>query len=407
VGCAAAPAVAAVLTDVSCIPDLPDGTPVTVADGASPDGHVVPAGCGDGFIDLAAGEQCDPGVRGVALAGCNRDCTMQCDLDAGFLWSKNNHCYELEPTPSPVLYNGAERQVCAVLPGSPHVVTFASEDEFRAVTEHIDAGWFWVGLQETTNNNDYTSLAEFEPGWSTPCTGCYAHTTDPKVGLPAGKATGTGGLYCVQASSDPAEPSWRTVPCTGPGLRVICEREPVGSQARSCDAGTCVDLLWTHGSKSYVIGLVPLSASDAEEACIDLGGRLVVLRSRDEREQLWKELAKLTAKPTSLWIGLAQQPAVATDDGGGRDASATADAAAATGPWIWDDDAGANAYVSAWAYNRPTTATTHSTRAYLMKEQPPASDDTLARNDGPMPSVLPYVCELAVDAGGPAGNGDP
>jgi hypothetical protein len=408
--------VAAVVADVSCIPDLPDGTVVAPdaspdavsPEGASPEAGVVPVGCGDGFIDLAAGEQCDPGPtgRGLAVAGCNPDCTIQCDTDAGYLWPKNNHCYELAPALATRLYIGADRQVCGALPGTVHVATFASEDEFRSVAQHVDAGWFWVGLQETSNNNDYTSFAEFEPGWAIPCTGCYVHTTDPTTGLPPGKATGTGGLYCVQASSNLAEQSWRMVPCSGlsPGLSVICEREPVGTQARLCKAGTCIDLVWTLGTKSYVYGVVPLSASDAELTCAVLGGRLVVLGSRDEREQLWKQLSKLTVVPTALWIGLSQAGAAAPGDGG-PDGAATADATA-TGPWTWDDDAAVSAYPSAWAYARPTPAANHATRAYLLKEEPPGSDDTLARNDGPMPQMLPYVCEVPADAGAPP-IGDP
>jgi hypothetical protein len=30
----------------------------------------------------------------------------------------------------------------------------------------------------------------------------------------------------------------------------------------------------------------------------------------------------------------------------------------------------------------------------LLNEQPAASDDTTARTDGPMPTTLPYVCEV-------------
>jgi hypothetical protein len=358
--------------------------------GTSSSSGAIPPGCGDGYIDLNAGEQCDPGPQGSGVSGCNSNCTLQCSADGGFLWPKNNHCYELSGTATS-LYIGADRNVCAPLSGAPHVATFASEEEFRAVAGGVSAGWFWVGLQEPTNDNDYVSQAELEPGWSMQCSGCYVHTADVTMGLPKSTVVGTGGDYCVQASSDLKQNSWQMVPCGGlnSGLPVVCEREPVGSQARACDAGTCIELVWTQGAKSYVYAAAPLPADQAEAACQGMGGRLVVLRSRDEREQLWKELGKLTAVPVKVWIGLSE----AFIDGGASDASSPTDGAV-SGGWRWDDDASDDAYVSQWGYDQPKTTANHSQRAYLMSEQPAASDDTLARNDGPMPAALPYVCEV-------------
>jgi hypothetical protein len=318
---------------------------------------------------------------------------MQCS-DGGFLWSRNNHCYELAGT-STSLYIGADRHVCFPLPGTPHVVTFASEDEFRAVAPTVDAGWFWVGLLETMNNNDYISEAQWEPGWVAQCPGCYLHTTDLTAGLPKSNVGGTGGDYCVQGSSDVKQPAWQMLPCSGlnPALPVVCEREPVGSQSRECDAGTCIDLVWTLGTKSYVYVAAPLPANRAESTCRGLGGRLVVLRSRDEREQLWKELGKQMPVPPSVWIGLSETSGGAGADGGFGDASA-ADAAGAS-VWVWDDDASVDAYVSPWGYDQPRTTANRSQRAYLMNEQPAASDDTTARNEGPVPEAgLSYVCEV-------------
>jgi hypothetical protein len=314
---------------------------------------------------------------------------MQCSADAGaFLWPKNNHCYELAGTATS-LYLGADRTVCA-LPGTAHVATFASEEEFRAVAASVDAGWFWVGLSEPMNNNDYVSEAQFEPGWSMQCPGCYVHTADVTMGLPKSTVVGTGGDYCVQASSDLKQNSWQMIPCGGlnPGLPVVCEREPIGSQARACDAGTCIDLVWTHGTKSYVYSAVPLPADQAEAACRSMNGSLVVLRSGDEREQLWKELGKLTSGvPPKIWIGLSETVV----DAGASDAM-PADGAGAS-VWRWDDDASVDAYTSQWGYDQPRTTGIYSQRAYLMNQQPAASDDTLARTDG-MWTALPYVCEV-------------
>jgi hypothetical protein len=394
----------------ACVPDLPadriasssgSGSGASSGSGGDASGSsgsssgTIPAGCGDGYIDLAAGEQCDPGSPGSAVGGCNADCTMQCSADAGFVWAKNNHCYELAGIASS-LY-GATRTLCYP-PGTAqpaHVATFASEEEFTAVAARVDAGWFWVGLQEPMNNNDYTSVAQFEPGWLAQCTGCYVHTTDVTMGLPKSPVVGTGGYYCVQGSSDLKQRAWQMVPCAGidPGLPVVCEREPVGTQAHPCEAGTCIDLVWTQGTKSYVYGAEALTADEAEAACRGIGGRLVVLRSRDEREQLWKELGKLTSGvPGSVWIGLSEV-VVSGGDAGVSDGSTAADSSAAS-VWVWDDDAGVDAYVSPWGYDQPRT-TAHSPRAYLLNEQPQASDDTTARTDPLVaPGTLPYVCEV-------------
>jgi hypothetical protein len=373
----------------ACVPDLPPdrGMASSGSSGGTDDGGPIPAGCGDGYIDLRAGEQCDPGAagRGLTVFGCNPDCTMQCPGDAGFLWTKNNHCYELAGTATS-LYTGADRRVCGALPGTAHVVTFASEEEFRAVAPGVNTGWFWVGLQEPANNNDYVSLAALEPGWVGPCPGCYVHSADLTMGLPKSTVTGTGADYCVQAASDLGQRSWQMVPCTGlsAGLPVVCEREPVGTQARPCDAGTCFDLVWTLGTKTYVYVAAPSPADEAEAACRGLGGRLVVLRSRDEREQLWKELGKQMLVPASVWIGLSVA--------GGSDAGAS-DASPAS--WKWDDDASVAAYESPWGYAQPRTQANRSPRAYLATEQPAASDNTTARNDGlPTPAALPFVCEV-------------
>jgi hypothetical protein len=312
---------------------------------------------------------------------------------------------------------GADRRVCGMLPGTVHVATFASEEEFAAVAANVDAGWSWVGLSEPRDIDDYISIFPFEPGWSTPCTGCYAHNPNPTAGLPQGTAMGSGGAYCVQASSDLSQRAWQKIPCSSvdPPINVICETEPVGSHVRSCDAGTCVDLVWNYGEKTYVYGGVPVSADAAEQACRALGGRLVVLGSRDEREQLWKELGLgnnvLLRPSTGVWIGLSKSSGAVAGDGGTGDAgNGLPDAASSAGTWTWDDDAAVDIYPSPWGFNRPKTGDPDlSTRAYLYNEQPMASDDTLARNDGPMPTALPYVCELdVVDGGVPSvSNGDP
>jgi hypothetical protein len=287
-----------------------------------------------------------------------------------------------------------------------YVVTFASDEEFTFVASHVDAGAFWVGLHGNGNLNHYNPSAASEPGWATSCSGCYAHTANPTMALPKGDAGGSGQAICVEAFSDPAK-SWVQIPCTGvnPPPYVVCEFEPAGRQSRQCGAAVCIDLVWTYGKKSYVYSAQPTTADEAEQACDQLGpgGRLVVFQSRDEREQLWKQLERV-GMPPAIWIGLSQ---IGPSDGGMPDAADAGDAGDAgtirpTG-WLWDDDAAPDAHPSPWAESEPRTSGAGLTsRAYGWKEGiPVGSDDTLARNDAlALDATLPYVCEIAVGDGG-------
>ncbi|MDP9151188.1 MAG: hypothetical protein M3O36_14770, partial [Myxococcota bacterium] len=114
-------AAAAPLVIAACIPDLP-------ADRASPSGPT----CGDGYIDVESGEECDPGtsLTGVAvLGGCTADCRMQCP--AGLVWTKNGHCYQLASATAAGLQEAIRG--CSSL--AAHVVTFASEAELSAIAD--------------------------------------------------------------------------------------------------------------------------------------------------------------------------------------------------------------------------------------------------------------------------------
>ena len=365
----------AVFAAVSCIPDLASQAPTdagtadqTAIDQLAPEGGQ--PRCGDGVVQLSMGEQCDPGPSAgdAGANGCGADCRMQCD--GGFVWTGNNHCY-LEQAAAESIMVAAGR--CGV--ANPHVVTFASYEELGAVAVAIDAGAFWVGLQPDDLQTGYYALAAFEPGWSTTCPGCYARTSDPTQALP-----GDGGL-CVRGFADLSR-SWEEIACADGGYhRLICEREPTGRQSTLCEAGVCIDLVITSGMKHYVYVRDVASADDAEQHCRSLGGTLVVLQTRDEREQLWKELARLPGVPTPLaiWIGLS------VVDGGSPEA----------GPWIWDDDAAADAYPSAWGDLQPFG---RQTRAYLYQNggaTPQLLDDTLGRNDTAKATpTFPYVCQL-------------
>jgi hypothetical protein len=369
----------------ACIADLPpDG-----ASGASPTDAAASLpmpSCNNGFIDLDAGEQCDPGPSGDAgLAGCTARCQMECA--GGFVWAGNNHCYRMASTTVETFdQTGGATDRCQAL--GAHVATFASEDEFQVVIQHFDAGAFWVGLQ-STRPPEYSSVVMVEPGWSPTCPGCYAHTPDPTVDLPRVDAGVASMLSddCISASTSADERSWREALCTSvPAVRAICEREPVGVLSAQCDGGVCIELVATFGRKRYVYVDQPASPDGAERACQAIGGRLVVLDSRDEREQLWRELSRLSVSvpPAVIWIGLA----LVTPDAGGQDGAAA--------QWIWDDGTLADApdgHPPPWGDRQPHLTGTTTTRAYLENFMTPPFDNTLALNDG-TPGAMPFVCEL-------------
>jgi hypothetical protein len=87
-----------------------------------------------------------------------------------------------------------------------------------------------------------------------------------------------------------------------------------------------------------------------------------------------------------LWIGLSQ---------------VTAGSYRVLPSWAWDDGTpavGPGAYPPVWGDQQPSSnrSAPVTTRAFLWHQQPPAPDDTLARNDQPF-TTLPYVCEISAD----------
>ena len=372
--CAGAAATAAV---VACIPDLPAG--VGAADASEAAAPPQPR-CGDRITQLALGEECDPGPLAPDAApvnGCAANCKVACPSPGRFKWPGNNHCYSIDPQLARTETTAENR-----CPQGTHLVTFASEEEYQQVAASFDAGAFWVGLvQVPSRNNAYYATTTYEPGWAPTCPGCFAHTSDPTQALPGANAD------CVEAVADP-DASWQQFPCgpdAGAGLAVICEREPsAGPQSQRCDGGVCIDLVRTFPSKHYVYVSAAKSGDDAEAYCESLGGTLVVLESRDEREQLWHELQRMagTGTPGNLWIGLSR-----------------ADGAAAEA-FTWADDAGGDAYDPAWGDRQPGTGA--GSRAYLSPSTtiPPPLDNTLAHDSIASLSTLPFVCQLpGADAG--------
>ncbi len=357
-------AAAFALVQTACIPDLPSeavaGGDATTVEAAPP-----VAGCGDGIVQLSLGEQCDPGA--AAQVGCSATCQVECD--GGFRWSGNDHCYGVVAPGAASISEWAAR--CT---GSSHVVTFASEQELAAVTGRLDASTFWVGMSQYLAKFDSVIISPpLEPGWDPGCSGCFAQTPDPTQALPGYDG---GGPSCVEGFSG-LDASWQQYPCSG-GKRIpiICEREPVGRLSQPCsvvDGGECFDLRFTHGSKTYVYVKLAAPADTAEQRCESLGGTLVVLQSRDEREQLWRELSRMSGAglPTAIWIGLSLV--------NGSD-------------WLWADDASVDAYPSPWADRQPRDA---GGRAFLYQNNstPLVVDETLAHAETAT-QYFPFVCQL-------------
>lgn len=377
-GLLAATAAASLVAAFSCIPDLPSN--LASPDEASIDAPVeegtLSPRCGDGIIQLDAGEQCDPGA-GLApdaapdatYRGCTASCQFVCP---GFLWPKNNHCYTLDSRLAGSLDEQAS-VYCQDLGANAHVVTFASDAEVSQVVSALAPGEFWVGLEPVLGRSSaYTPLVLFEPGWTPTCPGCFAEAADAAAPLPGN------GQACVAALGD-AGGAWQQYPCSDAGkIQVVCEREPTGVLSQRCEAGVCIDLVWTHGQKSYVYVSTAQTGDVAEQQCESLGGTLVVLQSRDEREQLWHELGHLTTAPGSVWIGLSQQG----------------------GDWVWADDAAADAYPSPWGDKQPAG---NGSRAYLVQTLVPPTpvDTTLGKNDVSAQNTLAFVCQVPPASVGP------
>ena len=368
----------------ACIPDL---APVQAEAGAP----VAVNSCGDGVIDLEAGEQCDPGpgAGDAGVGGCSATCQMQCPSGMP-PWSSNNHCYQIAGSAGASQFRGAST-ACT---GGSHVVTFASELEFLHVLSLGGGGGgaFWVGLDKATaGSNPYLPPPSLvEPGWWWTCPGCFAHGAPSDADLTElPDAAVEGGVYdCVAALADSVQ-SWQRYPCRGltqQTLGVVCELEPVGKQSKPCEAGICIDLVKTYGTKSYLYQANLALPADASRVCVALGGQLVVLQSGDEREQLWRELSRLTAPPSAVWIGLSQ--------------TTPASNRVPEGVWAWDDHTpaqGTGAYPAEWAATRLRYPQASTTRAFLYHdEHAPAFDDTLAQNNPSLTSsgMLPFVCEI-------------
>jgi hypothetical protein len=323
IGTGAFLAIAACLPDLAPIPALPDASETVSPLSA----------CGDGVIETLddggdAGESCDPGDAGVpGCEGCTFTCPGTFD-DAG-------HCYfAVDAATSLREANSA----CAAL--GAHVVTLASDREAAVAASNVDGG-HWLGLVARDDLGSSSYAPNFgtdsrEPGFRRACTGCYAQGADDAGSFPI-YATDAGRTDCLVAEKG----QWLQTACEGQAaFATVCEREPVGVRAFFCGGPYCTTLAATAGRKRYVFGPA-VSASEAAKFCRAYDdGHLVMLDSREEREQLVREIVARYGR-VAVWIGLSRG-----GDGG----------------FLWDDGAPASARPLPWGADQPGP---YGTQAFL------------------------------------------
>lgn len=353
---------------IACLPDV-DRSPLHPDSGSTPSVTLVRT-CGDGFIDPALDgsvEECDPGEAGV-VPGCSAECRVVCE--GGVIDPVTKHCYFRLPP------QGAENDAVNACGSQQraHVVTFASDDESAFVT---DAGFrgYWVGLTYAGNLLGYQSagFSAGEPGWNFPansaaCPGCYARTGTDKSSYFAPLGPDGGTPDCVYADSPQA---WRHASCSGVMPRdTVCEREPPGSRAAVCNGGICITLPKTQGQKRYLFVPTDTAADDARVSCESLGGHLVIFDSREEREQLSREIYRTTGDDgTTFWVGLS-----ATDAGG----------------YAWDDGQPETARPPLFGIDAGTTLS--GARVFVALRGTNPVDQGLGHADVPA-STHTYVCQ--------------
>jgi hypothetical protein len=350
------------LTIYACLPDLPTlPNPQDASEATTPD-PIPFFGCGDSIIDTlddggVTSETCDPGDASVA--GCE-SCKFVCSgriSDAG-------HCYFFAD--STQKYSEA-LTACANAAG--HVVTFGDDREVAFVNDLVattrDGGSYWVGLSIRSDLDlNYGPPSELlEPGFpaqpSIMCPGCFALADAGKFEVEPTLGTGS---YLIASQE-----RWLQAPTTLPSpILTVCEREPVGQRLYYCGGPNCTTLTTTAGIKRYVLPQALVTEDQAVAAC-SAYGKLVVLDSAAEREQLVGELtnqfALKSGKPIEVWIGLSMI------DGG-----------------TWDD--GKERPIP-WAVGEPGPG---STRAYLQISER-RFDNQLARTSSDAGAVRAVVCE--------------
>ncbi len=268
-----------------------------------------PSVCGDGFVDPDAGEDCDPGDVGDAGGASNAcaSCKATCVVSSYSTFGDpaTQHCYfQAGETASAT----AAASACEAYGG--HIVRLVSEKELATVAGFAVTSPFWIGIDRTAAGVWHPTETTVEPGWAGDCAGCFAQVDGGTIPPDLAETDPNGS--CVIGASDLTQ-SWTDSQCSAPkkadfARQTICEREPLGSRARACGANVCLSVPATVSAKRYVVVGDPvdagLGANDAVLACSAAGARLVVLESREEREQLGRELGAYFHGASSAWIGL-------------------------------------------------------------------------------------------------------
>jgi hypothetical protein len=328
----------------ACLPDLEISAP--------------PAVCGDGFIDPDAGEECDPGEAGDAGTQASPcvACKVACSNGSELEDPATQHCY-LQAGETAT--KGAAISDCEAWGG--HIVRLVSDDELSLVANDAITDPFWIGLGRTAIGMWQPLETTFEPGWAQDCAGCFAHVDAGTI--PADPAEGAADQACV-IGFKPVGPSWTESQCSAPAQKTfarlaVCEREPVGLRTRACGANACLSVAATQSSKRYVVvGAASdggLGANDAVLACSALGGRLAVLGSPEEREQLGHELGAYFGGAPSAWIGLSY----------------------VDGTWAWDGPDAGGMVSLPWGVGEPANIEVSFGRAFV-KVAPTQLDSELA-----------------------------
>jgi hypothetical protein len=367
----------------SCLPDIAVAT-VAPADANPPDGEpILQAVCGDGVVDLDAGEGCDPGEVQGATFGCSAPhdgggCAIDCP-EGGLVDPKTGHCYFVAPSER---QQSTANDACRAR--GAHLVTFTSDEELATVSAWSgwpDAGGVWIGLSLDGAQRAYTQVVAMEPGVSDPplgggrCEGCFARAQNwPKTPFPP-LALADGGTLrgsCVASLSD-ASATWFQSPCDTvvATLQTVCERESFGQTIHQCGTLWCFEARSTLGNKRYLYFPTAMTADDAKASCVSLGGRLAVWRSRQERDEIARELETRTPAniPLSVWIGLSN----------------------AGGVWTWDDGEVLEAHPVPWGAGEPV-AVSDAARAVMRLSS--GDYDTQLAHAAPAAGVYPFVCEI-------------
>jgi hypothetical protein len=322
----------------ACLPDLVIG--------------VAPAVCGDGFIDPDAGEECDPGsaLDAGSLSNACVSCKVTCVV-GGFSTFEDpatQHCYfETGETATALGTPDAATGECEAWGG--HVVRFVSEAELALVAKNAATDPFWVGIQRTAAGVWHPIETTVEPGWSNECVGCFAPSNveggipeDPTALIPNGACVmGYVAQTWVETQCSAKDPAFSRF--------TICEREPPGARTRTCGSNVCLSVAATVSTKRYVIvgnaADAGLGANDAVFACSALGGHLAIFGSREEHEQLGREMGAYFPGASSAWIGLSDS----------------------NGNWAWDTPNAGGIAPLPWGVGEPSIgAGVGSARAFIL-----------------------------------------